>query len=113
MPIYEYQCRACGATHDVLQKISGTPLKECPSCNRFELTKMISAAGFRLAGSGWYETDFKTGERKKNLLGGSPSSSESDDIKSQKSSKSDDIRTEKSSQSVEKKPTSGNEDSAA
>ena len=115
MPIYEYQCRSCGATYDILQKISDTPLKECPGCNRFELKKMISVAGFRLTGGGWYETDFKTGDRKKNLSGDSAtsSSSESADLKSQKSSKSEDIKTEKSSQSVEKKPTSGDADSAA
>jgi len=68
MPIYEYQCQACGDEHEALQKISAEPLVTCPACNKPELKKKISAAGFRLKGSGWYETDFKSGN-KKNLVG--------------------------------------------
>lgn len=79
MPIYEYQCESCEHKMESLQKISDEPLKECPSCNKPALKKIISAAGFRLKGGGWYETDFKTGS-KKNLAGeaGSSSSSSSD-----------------------------------
>ena len=74
MPIYEYQCRACGHKLEALQKISDDPLLECPHCNAKSLKKLISAAAFRLKGGGWYETDFKKGE-KKNLAsqdGGKP-----------------------------------------
>ncbi len=71
-PIYEYQCQACGEPHEALQKISDAPLQVCPACGKAELKKKISAAGFRLKGGGWYETDFKTGS-KKNLAGGSES----------------------------------------
>jgi putative FmdB family regulatory protein len=66
MPIYEYECQACGYRHEALQKISDAPLTECPSCHKNELKKLVSAAGFRLSGSGWYETDFKS-SNKKNL----------------------------------------------
>ena len=69
MPIYEYQCAACGQSHDALQKLSDTPLVDCPACGKSALKKKISAAGFRLTGGGWYETDFKTGDNKKNLAG--------------------------------------------
>jgi putative FmdB family regulatory protein len=65
VPIYEYQCQACGDEHEALQKMSAEPLVECPACNKPELTKKISAAGFRLKGNGWYETDFKGGSAKK------------------------------------------------
>lgn len=68
MPIYEYVCKSCGYEQDVLQKISDSPLTDCPKCAEPEFTKLVSAAGFRLKGSGWYETDFKTG-KKKNLAG--------------------------------------------
>ena len=68
MPIYEYQCKSCGHTLEKLQKMSDDPLKDCPECNEPALAKKVSAAGFRLSGSGWYETDFKTGS-KKNLAG--------------------------------------------
>lgn len=74
MPIYEYQCGACGHQLEVLQKMSDVPLKECPACNKLELSKLISASGFRLKGDGWYETDFKTGN-KKNLAGSDSASS--------------------------------------
>ncbi len=69
MPIYEYRCEACEHQLEALQKLSDEPLRECPSCKKQELKKLISAAGFRLKGGGWYETDFKTG-KKKNLAGG-------------------------------------------
>ncbi len=73
MPIYEYACKTCGFEKDVLQKLSDSPLTQCPSCEEQTFTKRISAAGFRLKGSGWYETDFKTG-KKKNLAQDSKSS---------------------------------------
>jgi putative FmdB family regulatory protein len=59
MPIYEYQCQACGHHLEKLQKMSDDPLKDCPNCEQSTLSKQISAAGFRLKGTGWYETDFK------------------------------------------------------
>ncbi|MEJ1373710.1 MAG: FmdB family zinc ribbon protein [Candidatus Sedimenticola sp. (ex Thyasira tokunagai)] len=67
MPIYEYSCEACGHTMESLQKMSDAPLTDCPECGKPQLKKLISAAGFRLKGSGWYETDFKSGSGKKNL----------------------------------------------
>ena len=60
MPLYEYQCGACGHRLEALQKIADDPLVYCPECNEAELKKLISAAAFRLKGTGWYETDFKT-----------------------------------------------------
>jgi len=68
MPIYEYQCQSCGHEHEALQKLGAEPLLVCPACTKPELMKKISAAGFRLKGSGWYETDFKSGN-KKNVAG--------------------------------------------
>ena len=68
MPIYEYVCKACGAESEIMQKLSDPPAKECPVCHKKKLVKNISAAGFRLAGGGWYETDFKSGN-KRNVAG--------------------------------------------
>ena len=73
MPIYEYQCLACGKELEALQKISDVPLEDCPACGAASLKKKVSAAAFRLKGGGWYETDFKTGN-KKNLAGGADTS---------------------------------------
>ena len=66
MPIYEYQCQACGHQLEALQKVSDAPLKKCPECGKPKLQKLLSAPSFRLKGGGWYETDFKSG-KKKNL----------------------------------------------
>lgn len=66
MPIYEYFCEQCGHEFDALQKMSDSPLSNCPACEKEALKKKISAPGFRLSGSGWYETDFKS-DKQKNL----------------------------------------------
>lgn len=63
MPIYEYECHACGHRLETLQKINEAPLKVCPNCGKRELHKLVSAAQFRLKGNGWYETDFKSDHR--------------------------------------------------
>jgi len=70
MPIYEYECQACGSRKEVLQKMSDEPITDCSECGKSEMKKLISAAGFRLKGAGWYETDFKSGG-KKNIASGS------------------------------------------
>jgi len=64
MPIYEFACEECGNEVEVLQKISDPHLKDCPSCGKPAMKKKVSAAAFRLGGSGWYETDFKSGDKK-------------------------------------------------
>ena len=70
MPFYEYQCDACGAHHEAMQKMSEAPLKKCPHCGKPKLRRLISAPLFRLKGGGWYETDFKSEkETKRNLHG--------------------------------------------
>ncbi len=75
MPIYEYRCEACQHELEALQKLSDEPLQVCPKCGAPALRKQVSAAGFRLKGGGWYETDFKSGS-KKNVAGDSQGASE-------------------------------------
>lgn len=91
MPIYEYQCDSCDHRMEKLQKINDDPLKECPECNQTTLKKLISAVAFRLKGSGWYETDFKTGSKKNvsNDSSDSPSKSDSGDSSDSSSSSAD------------------------
>ena len=70
MPFYEYECPHCGYDEEVLQKITDKPLTKCPNCGKKGLKKLMSAPVFRLKGSGWYETDFKSDkENKRNLHG--------------------------------------------
>ncbi len=96
MPIYGYECRSCEHTFDTLQKISDEPLVDCPECGAPELRKQLSAPKFRLKGSGWYETDFKTGN-KRNVL---------DDSDSKPSEAKDDTKKEPKSESKDSKPKS-------
>jgi putative FmdB family regulatory protein len=69
MPIYEYVCDQCGHHLEALQKISEEPLVYCPECGEAALRKKVSAAAFRLKGTGWYETDFKDGGKEKKESG--------------------------------------------
>ena len=64
MPIYEYRCQKCGHQLEKLQRMSDAPLKDCPECGKPQLKRLVSAAGFRLKGGGWYETDFKDSNRR-------------------------------------------------
>ena len=65
MPIYEYRCESCGHSLEVLQRVDVDPLIRCPNCAEDRLRKQLTAAGFRLKGGGWYETDFKGGRPSK------------------------------------------------
>ena len=108
MPIYEYQCEACDHKMEKLQKLSDEPLKVCPVCNESTLNKLVSAAGFRLKGGGWYETDFKTG-KKKNVAGDNPnatgSSGSSDSSSGSDASSKSSSSSSKSSSSSSSKPS--------
>ena len=75
MPIYEYRCQSCGHELEKLRRMNDPALTDCPACNLSDLKRLISAAGFRLKGAGWYETDFKKGS-KKNLHDSGESGSE-------------------------------------
>jgi len=64
VPIYEYQCENCEHKMEAIQKISDAPLKDCPECKQEALRKLMSAAAFKLTGTGWYVTDFKDNKKK-------------------------------------------------
>ena len=66
MPIYEYRCEACGHETDELQKLADSLLVDCPKCGKPALVRLVSAAGFHLKGTGWYQTDFKTQKKGSN-----------------------------------------------
>jgi putative FmdB family regulatory protein len=99
MPIYEYRCSACGHEFEILQKISDQPLTECPACGKSKLSKLVSAAGFQLKGSGWYVTDFRDGNKSKKK-------EEADTGKASKAEKD----TEKKQSSAGDSTSSGNKD---
>lgn len=72
MPIYAYACESCGHQQDVLQKMSDPLLTVCPSCGKSTFVKQVTAAGFQLKGSGWYQTDFRNN-------GSAPAAKKADD----------------------------------
>jgi putative FmdB family regulatory protein len=77
MPIYEYQCDACGHYLEALQQLADSPLKKCPDCGKPKLRRLLSAPMFLLKGSGWYETDFKSDKEIKRNLADRPEKEES------------------------------------
>ncbi len=83
MPFYEYECSACKFYVEALQKISDPPIKKCPSCKKPTMKRLISVPVFRLKGSGWYETDFKSDQDKKRNLAGEDKDTSSADTKSE------------------------------
>ena len=112
MPIYEYVCRNCGHELERLQRLSEDPLTECPACETPELKRKISAAGFRLAGGGWYETDFKS-DGKRNIAGGEDKTSKSSSATSASSSTSDGAKSDTSATSSKPAASDKKSDSAA
>ena len=105
MPIYEYQCGACGHTLETLQKISEPALTTCPVCGAEALKKLISASAFRLKGGGWYETDFKTG-KKRNLHGDPASTGKTGDTAKSADKKADSKADKKADKKTDSKADS-------
>lgn len=103
MPIYEYRCEACGHELERLQRMSDAPLTDCPDCGRARLRRLVSAAGFRLKGGGWYETDFKQANKRNLAEGGGE--------KADKSDKGE--KTERSAKPDAPKPAAGAKDAGS
>jgi putative FmdB family regulatory protein len=114
MPFYEYECPHCRQTSEVLQKISDPPLKKCGNCGKAGLKRLISAPVFRLKGSGWYETDFKSDKENKRNLVGSDTEPKSDRKPEGKPEDKAAIKTESTAEpKSESKPESKPESKAA
>ena len=117
MPIYEYACTNCKHSLDALQKMSDPVLVDCPECGEASLQKQLSAPKFRLKGKGWYETDFKTGD-KRNIAGDSDKSAnakskDSDKPASKPDSKGDAKTASKADAKTTKKKTPDSKASSA
>ena len=107
MPIYEYVCDNCGHYLEALQKLSDEPLVFCPECGDAALRKQVSAAAFRLKGTGWYETDFKNSDKKK------PAEKAKKESKSSSGSSSDSGSSSESSGSAGKQDKSSSASSSS
>lgn len=83
MPIYAFQCDQCGHEFDRLQRLSDPDPDTCPACSAQAIRRKLSAPQFRLAGGGWYETDFKKdGDKKRNLVDSGGGGDKADGAKS-------------------------------
>ena len=98
MPIYEYRCNHCEHRLEMLQKISDEPAKTCPECGEESLIKLVSAAAFKLKGTGWYETDFKDKKPNKDTQ-----TNEGNKSDSKKTTDSDSKKADSSSKTSAKK----------
>lgn len=78
MPIYEYRCQSCGHELEKLQRLNDAALIDCPECGKSALKRLVSAAGFRLKGAGWYETDFKKSNQRNLVDSGSDKSAKAE-----------------------------------
>jgi putative FmdB family regulatory protein len=92
MPIYGYECTDCEHAFDALQKMGEPKLVDCPECGESSLRKQLSAPKFRLKGKGWYETDFKTGD-KRNIAGDSEKKSATKSKEADKPAKKTETKT--------------------
>ena len=105
MPIYEYECSNCKFYVEALQKISEAPLRQCPSCKKQTLKRLVSAPVFRLKGGGWYETDFKSDqEGKRNLAKGEEAESAPADKPAADKSADDKAKPADAAKEADKKP---------
>ncbi len=105
MPIYEYRCDQCDHKLEMLQKISDDPATTCPECGEEGLRKLVSAAAFKLKGTGWYETDFKDKKPKKDAK--STDNKKTED----KSTGNDTKKTESKDKKTSSKPAASRSDS--
>jgi putative FmdB family regulatory protein len=116
MPIYEYECPSCGHRMEAIQQLGAPALTACPACAKTDLRRLVSAAGFRLKGSGWYATDFKDKGKPKTAESDGetkPKTAESDGETKPKSAESGGETKPKTAESGTKKPTDGGTPPAA
>ena len=68
MPLYEYECTACGHRFELIQKFSDAAIEQCPNCGELKVKKLLSSPAIQFKGTGWYITDYaKKGETKESL----------------------------------------------
>jgi len=109
MPLYEYECEACGHRFEVIRKFSDAPLERCPKCGG-AVHKLQSAPAFHLKGSGWYLTDYarkdsgsRSGETKSGTSGGESTSGDESKTSAASETKAD---TKTDSAKSDAKPSS-------
>ena len=91
MPLYEYQCEACGQRFEVIQKFSDPPADTCRACGKGPVQRLFSSPAIQFKGTGWYITDYSQKGKQSGSDSGTTSNSDSKESKSEsKESKSGD-----------------------
>ena len=105
MPMYEYQCGACGHRLEAIQKFSDKPLKSCPKCKKPKLERLLSKSSIQFKGSGWYITDYakKSSPEVSKSDWGKSAEGKSDGGKSESDGGSKESKTETTKESSAKK----------
>ena len=99
MPLYEYECDACGQRFEVIQKFSDAPVETCERCRKGPVRRLLSSPAIQFKGSGWYITDYA--QKGKSDQAGTSAKPDTSD-KTDKSEK-----TDKAEAKVEKKSDAG------
>src|SRR5713101_4882518 len=105
MPIYEYRCSSCGFQKEYLQKVTDPVKTVCPECGKKTFSKMLTAAGFHLKGSGWYATDFRNPKPAAKTEG--KSESKPDGKSAGKAESKTDSKSDSKTESKSEAPSSG------
>jgi len=102
MPLYEYQCDACGRRFEKIQKFSDAPLEVCALCGKGPVHKLLSSPAIQFKGSGWYITDYAKKGSTASGETGSSSTNSSSDKPAEKKSDSTSTKSDSSSTSASK-----------
>jgi putative FmdB family regulatory protein len=106
MPLYEYQCDACGTRFELIRKFSDPPLEVCPTCGKGPVQKLVSSPAFQFKGSGWYVTDYARKSGGGDSKGGDSKTGDSKGDSQASSSPSESKSESKSDSKSESKPAS-------
>ena len=96
MPLYEYECDACGQRFELIQKFSDVPPEACEKCGKGPVRRLLSSPAIQFKGSGWYITDYAQ-KGKSDSASGSPGKSDSTEKPAQGDTAKSDGKTEKKS----------------
>jgi putative FmdB family regulatory protein len=109
MPLYEYQCDACGERFEVIQKFS-EQAEVCAKCGKGPVRRLMSSPAIQFKGSGWYITDYAQKGKSSGDGTGGDAKKESSEGKSESKS---DGKSESTSSDTSSKATDGAAKSSA
>jgi putative FmdB family regulatory protein len=110
MPLYEYQCEACGERFEKIRKFSDPPLEVCEKCGKGPITKLLSSPAIQFKGTGWYITDYAKKSSPDSSGSKSSSNTDSSSAEAKADAKSDAKKNESTSTSSSSSSTTTSSD---